>query len=223
MVIFIPIKEISQRVPRKNLRNLGGVPLYKKCLYKLSEYSVYVDTDSSEIIDAIKKDPKLNNVTPYLRNFNLLGHDVSVCDLIKDFIITKNIKEETICQIHVTSPFLKTTTLKEANKLIKLGYDSIVACNKYQNRLWRKEDYGGNPSYCPINHNPLKLEQTQDLPVYYEENSLFYIFQKENFLRTNCRVGVNPYFYVCNHPENIDIDTEDDWELVETLCRKENK
>ena len=215
MVVFIPIKEVSQRVPRKNFRNLNGIPLYKRCLDKLSEFKVFVDTDSSEIIDAIKSDPKLSNVTPYLRNLDLLGHDVSVCDLIKDFIETRNIKEKNICQIHVTSPFLKTETLKSANKLIEAGYDSIVACNSYQNRLWRKEDYG----YCPINHNPLKLEQTQDLPVYYEENSLFYIFKKDNFLKTNCRIGNHPYFYVANHPENIDIDTEDDWALVETLCR----
>jgi len=67
----------------------------------------------------------------------------------------------------------------------------------------------------------MKLEQTQDLPVYYEENSLFYIFNSDYFLKTNARVGINPYFYVNNYPENIDIDTEDDWKLVESLCIEE--
>ena len=96
------------------------------------------------------------------------------------------------------------------------NHDSVVACNKYQNRLWRKEKYG----YAPINHNPLKLEQTQDLPVFYEENSLFYIFNTQYFLNTGSRVGLDPYFYICNYPENIDIDTEDDWKLVKSLVKE---
>ena len=96
------------------------------------------------------------------------------------------------------------------------NHDSVVSCNKYQNRLWRKEKYG----YAPINHNPLKLEQTQDLPIFYEENSLFYIFNTQYFLNTGSRVGLDPYFYVCNYPENIDIDTEDDWKLVKSLVKE---
>ena len=94
-------------------------------------------------------------------------------------------------------------------------YDSIAACNVYQNRLWRKESYG----YIPVNHNPLKLEQTQDLSIFYEENSLFYMFNSDMFLKTNSRIGSNPYFWPCNYPENVDIDTENDWKLVETLMR----
>ena len=47
MKIFIPIKENSQRVPGKNFREFGGAPLYKHTLYKLSNKSIYVDTDSN--------------------------------------------------------------------------------------------------------------------------------------------------------------------------------
>ena len=65
MKIFIPIKEKSQRVPRKNFRLLGGVPLYRHTLLKLTEHEVYVDTDSDELIEEIKKDNKLKNVVPF--------------------------------------------------------------------------------------------------------------------------------------------------------------
>ena len=63
----------------------------------------------------------------------------------------------------------------------------------------------------------MKLEQTQDLPMYFEENSLFYMFNSDYFLQTNCRIGINPFFYICNFPENLDIDTEDDWQLVKNI------
>jgi CMP-N-acetylneuraminic acid synthetase len=213
MIIFIPIKESSQRVPKKNFRKLRGIELYKICLYKLSDFKVYVDTDSDRIISEIKKDKRLSNISVYKRKKELTGHEVSVCSLIENLIKEKNIKNETICQVHVTSPFLEKETLVSACQKIKEGFDSVISCNEYQNRLWRRELYG----YCPINHNPLKLEQTQDLPVYYEENSLFYMLRSDIFLKTKSRIGLNPYFYVCSFPENIDIDTEDDWALVKSL------
>lgn len=216
MIIYIPIKEKSQRVPGKNFRLLDGVPLYKRCLNKFKNYEVFVDTDSIQVISEIQKDPNLDNVTPFHRPDNLIGHDISVCDLINNFIVKQNIKNRTICQVHVTSPFLKTKTLDSAHSTLKQGYDSVVACNKYQNRLWRKETYG----YAPINHNPLRLEQTQDLPIYFEENSLFYMFNSDYFLKTNCRIGLNPFFYVCNFPENLDIDVEDDWKLVKKISEE---
>lgn len=213
MIIFIPIKEKSQRVPDKNFRKINGVELYKNLLYKICNHKVYIDTDSDLIIDNIRNDKYLKNVSVYKRKEQLRGHKVSVCDLIENFIIKKSMHNELICQVHVTSPFIKEKTLEDAFSKFSEGYDSIVSCNIYQNRLWRKEEYG----YCPINHNPLRLEQTQDLPVYYEENSLFYMFQANNFLKTKSRIGNYPYFYACNFPENIDIDTEDDWNIVKTI------
>jgi CMP-N-acetylneuraminic acid synthetase len=215
MIIFIPIKELSQRVPNKNFRLVDGIPLYKRCLYKLKDFKVYVDTDSERIIKQINKDDNLNHVSAYVRKKELLGHETSVCSIIHDFIKRYDIVDKTICQIHVTSPFLTSETLSKAMKMMN-NYDSVVACNAYQNRLWRKENYG----YAPINHNPLRLEQTQDLPMYYEENSLFYIFNSKYFAQSGSRIGINPYFYVSSYPENVDIDTEDDWKLVKNLAER---
>jgi len=215
MIVFIPIKEESQRVPGKNFREIEGETLYKRCLLKLKNFKVFVDTDSEKIIEAIQEDSRLDYVTAYKRDSDLLGHETSVCKLIERFIGRYHIEDECVCQVHVTSPFLSTETLESAMKLME-KYDSIVSCNTYQNRLWRKESYG----YCPINHNPMKLEQTQDLPVFYEESSLFYIFNSQSFLKTLSRVGSDPYFYTCSFPENLDIDTEDDWNLIKSLSEQ---
>ena len=215
MKIFIPIKQNSQRVPNKNFRNFGGTPLYKHTIKKLSNFDVFIDTDSKKLIKQIKNDPELKNVIVYLREESLCGDDVSVADLINNFINKYKINNETIAQVHVTSPFLKAKTLLSANE--KMGdYDSVVSCNKVQTRFWRKEKYG----MCPVNHNPVVLQQTQDLTPFYEENSLFYIFNSNNFLKTQSRVGKNPYFFETRFPENIDIDWEYDWELAECLIRK---
>jgi len=207
MIILIPIKHNSQRVPRKNFRMFHGEPLYKHTLLKYAEDQVYVDTDSDEIFEEISKDVRLSNVIVFKRNKNLIGDAVSVCELIIDFIDRYKIKEP-IVQIHVTSPFLGREMVLRAYSFIG-DYDSVVACTKHNSRFWRKEKYG----YCPVNHNPIKMEQTQDLPEMYEENSAFYIFKPEIALRGGNRIGQYPYFYELKEPYNLDIDTEKDWEL----------
>ena len=208
MNIFIPIKHNSQRVHRKNFRRFGKEPLFKHTLLKYKDYNVFVDTDSQEVIDLIGQDKRLKHVNVFSRSETLIGDKVSVCDLIKDFIIRLKIQEP-IAQIHVTSPFLKEKTLADAFTYL-CDYDSVVSCNVYKSRFWRKESYG----FCPVNHNPVKMEQTQDLPTLYEENSAFYIFKPEVILSQNSRIGQQPYFYPIGIQEGIDIDTEDDWEIA---------
>lgn len=208
MKVFIPIKHNSQRVPGKNYKEFHGEPLYKHTLLKYRKHEVFVDTDSDEIIEGISSDPRLQNVNVYRRNPGLIGDEVSVCELIKDYILRYDVKDA-VAQIHVTSPFLRSHTLEEASKLIG-QFDSVVACTKHNSRFWREESYGP----CPVNHNPLRLEQTQDLPTLYEENSAFYIFKPEVLNTTNNRIGLKPYFYPVNPLESVDIDTGEDWHLA---------
>jgi N-acylneuraminate cytidylyltransferase len=208
MKIFVPIKEHSQRVSRKNFREMGGVPLYKKVLRKFVDFEVFVDTDSEEIRKEIEADSSLGHVTAFSRHAELIGDDTSVCRLITSFV---NRFEVTgvVAQIHVTSPFLLPETLWSAKDLMH-EFDSVVSCDAVQARLWRKESYG----YAPINHNPIRLEQTQSLPIYFQENSSFYLFNSEDIQVTGNRIGDNPYFYIISHPESFDIDTEDDWNIA---------
>jgi len=208
MIIYIPIKHNSQRVPRKNFRFFGEEPLYKHTLLKYSKYKVYVDTDSAEITDGITTDKRLKHVTVVPRQEQLKGDLVSVCALLKDFILRYKITD-TIAQIHVTSPFLEPSTVAKAESLLG-EYDSVASATVHQTRFWRKEEYG----FCPVNHNPIKMEQTQDLPAYYEENSAFYIFHPGLITMTGSRIGSNPYFYPLGIPQNADIDTEDDWNSI---------
>ena len=101
MKIYIPIKENSQRVPNKNFRDFGGLPLWESTINKLTDFDVIVDTDSKEIID---KCWEKSWVTAYERPEELRGDKVSVVDLVKNYFF-RYPTDEWICQVHVTSPF----------------------------------------------------------------------------------------------------------------------
>ena len=148
-----------------------------------------------------------------MRKSYLCGDEISVCDLISDWLETYEIKG-IACQLHVTSPFLSVETLEKAFSLFeKDQVDSVFSCDKLQIRMWRDEEYG----ICPVNHNPVDLKQTQDLPPYYAENSLFYMFKADVLQRFSNRIGVSPIPFETSFPENIDIDNESDWDFAQKI------
>ena len=212
MKIYIPIKHSSQRLPNKNFLNFNGVPLWENLINKLTDFETIVDTDSEKIIEECKNKPW---VKTYFRPMELRGHGVSVVDLIKNYF-DKHPTDEWIAQIHVTSPFLSVEHLKGLERDSKnWEYDSAFSVDVIQNRLWREESYG----ICPINHNPCRLEQTQNLPEYYAENSYFYLFTTE-VLKLGNRIGKNPKMIPMGFPFNLDIDTKENWEHVISIKQK---
>tara|TARA_B100000029_G_scaffold256906_1_gene253688 strand:- start:10873 stop:11532 length:660 start_codon:yes stop_codon:yes gene_type:complete len=212
MIVFIPIKEKSQRVRNKNFRNFNNKPLWKHSIEKLKDFNVFIDTDSELIINECSD---YNFVTPFKREESLLGHDISVVDLIKSFVKRFSFNDQVICQTHVTSPFLNIEHINFANKILCSNkYDSILTVNKFQNRFWSLK----NEILSPLNHNPSLLQQTQDLTPIYEENSYFYMFFA-SVLENDNRIGHNPFIYEIDFPFNIDIDNEKDFEIAELILK----
>lgn len=205
-IIFIPIKQISERVPNKNFRSFQGKTLWEHTIDKLKSYKVYIDTDSSSIIKECKSKPW---VTAYKRNPNLIGNSVSVVDIINDFIEKYKITTP-ICQVHVTSPLLQVEHINRSFDLINKNFDSVFGVTKTQKRFWGENG-------LPLNHNPKKLLPTQDLQVWYEENSYLYTFKPEIITKHKNRIGGHFHMMEIGFPYNLDIDTEDDWDLINKL------
>jgi len=224
--VFVPVKHESQRVPGKNFRLILGEPLWHRCIRRFSEdFSIFIDTDSSDIIQAVGEDKNLQSWKIYVRERqgHLCGNDMSVNRLIDHFIHSELmvLQDHIVVQIHVTSPFLSPDTVRRAVEHIKSGkYDSVVGCNIIQSRLWREEGLLG---LVPVNHNPDQLHPTQHLPRFFEENSSLYAFRVSAFDVRRNRIGLNPLFMPVSFPENVDIDTEEDWNKVVKLASLEWK
>jgi len=205
--IFIPIKQNSERVPFKNFRKFRGFPLWRYTIEKLRpHFNIWIDTDSPTIINEVQN---IENVTAYQRPEHLIGHEVSVVDIIDNFITTYNITDP-ICQVHVTSPLLQVEHINNSFKLVNKGFDSVFSVTKTQKRFWGEDG-------LPLNHDPQNLLPTQNLKVWYEENSYFYTFKPSVIQEFGNRIGGNYHMMEIGFPYNLDIDTEEDWNLVKNL------
>lgn len=213
--VLLPMKENSQRVPNKNMKDFYGAPLYHAIVKSLlaSKYieSVVINTDSS-IIAKDAKDTFGEKITLIDRPLTIQGDYISMNNIIEYDL--NNLDGEHFIQTHSTNPLLRTETLDNAivsyfENLEK--NDSVFSVTKLQTRLYDK-------NAKPINHNPEELLRTQDLEPLYEENSNFYIFSKESFKNAgNKRIGLKPKIFEINKLEAIDIDEPEDFKLAELL------
>jgi CMP-N-acetylneuraminic acid synthetase len=71
-----------------------------------------------------------------------------------------------------------------------------------------------------VNHDPDNLIRTQDLEPWFEENSNLYIFSAASFNATGARIGKLPKMFETKKLESADIDTPEDWNLVEALAQR---
>tara|TARA_R100000734_G_C3311210_1_gene102023 strand:- start:1 stop:654 length:654 start_codon:yes stop_codon:yes gene_type:complete len=210
MKFFIIIKHDSERLPSKNFLVLGNKPLYKHLLDELEGQDVYVDTDSVPLHESLKE----SSVTCYMRDRRFVDletdsdYEVSPVLLMINNFLDKYVEDENeiIVTPHVTSPFIKLSTIIDASGYLRQGYDTVQACTLHKEFTY----FDGKP----VNFDENVVQKTQDLKPVVMGNGAFFIFTKKTFKENNNRTGKNPYFYPLNTIEGIEIDDEDDWNLA---------
>ena len=206
----------SQRVPGKNYRPLAGKPLFHHIIETLLAVTeietVMVDTDSEPVMDGVRRFFPTVRLIP--RPEHLRGDDVPMNEIL--LYDTAQVQADFYLQTHSTNPLLKAETISRGVKTFfdeYPKYDSLFSVTRWQTRLYFKDGRA-------INHNPLELIQTQDLPPVYEENSCLYLFTRENLARKRHRIGDKPFMFEIGKSEAWDIDEELDFEITDFLMKR---
>lgn len=216
-VAFLILKAHSERVPGKNLRQLGGRPLFLWIIDTLlgcdAVERVVLDTDAPGLFRAAGLPPD-RRLTVVDRAPALRGDDVTANALIAANL--DRLGEGPILMTHATSPFLRSETIAAAVKryveLRESGHgDAIFGATEHRARFW-------TAAGRPINHDPARLLPTQQLSPWHEENSTLYLFDRASFTAGGGRLGTRPRPFPTSRLESLDIDTESDWELAATVA-----
>ena len=210
------MKAHSERVPGKNMRHLCGRPLFNWIMDSLNNSGVIdeiiINTDSEEIANNATEH---FDVTIHMRPDYLLDISSDEAYQIMAYDL-KHTEGEYFIQSHSTNPLLKSDTIKMAIETYfsNIGkYDSLFSVTPFQTRIY-------DNNYKAINHDSAKLIKTQNLPVFYEENSCIYIFSRKSFLENKNRIGKKPTLYPIDKFESVDIDEEFDFLLAESLMKQ---
>lgn len=206
-VAIIPIKSNSERVKSKNFRLINNLPLYTyimRTVHMANFDEIYVDTDSEEIKEyGLSLGYKIINRVPILAENSANGNDLM--NYHQSIITADN-----YFQLFATAPLLSAETINKCIEIINEGvHDSILTAEEIFSWFW----FDGQP----INYNPKILPRSQDArPIVRETTGLYGITTKA-VSKLRSRIGENPFFYILNDKQKIDLDTEDDFKLLEYL------
>lgn len=204
---FTPSRLNSQRVPQKNIRLLGGLPLVNYAMRAMSKVPLIGETvlfaSEPSICGYIEDGINYR----YLQRPSSLDTQVAkVQDLIGEFL--KAHDAAVVVMFHLTSPFLRPATIADCvEKVVSGAFDSAFTAFEVNAKCW----FDG----APLNHDVNDpLERVTGAVVV--EHSL-YVFKREVFEKTGQRISQRPYVKVIDHFEGHDIDTAEDFRIAELI------
>jgi len=220
ILVVIPARGGSKRIPRKNLRLLGHKPLLyysiNNALKSKFKIDVFVSSEDDEILNtAVKFGAKTHK-----RNENIANDKTTLDPVIYDcYLHAKNIEEKEyhiIATMQPTSPLLLTKSLDKAiQKIINDNeIDTIIAAKDATHLSWKKE----NDKYLP---NYTERVNRQYLTPEFIETGAFLI-TRNDIISENNRIGKNVDLALLSGGEKIDIDTYEDWNLCEYYLKRKH-
>lgn len=207
---FIPIKQNSERVPGKNFRLVGGLPLYQVMITKAVASgcftTVFVDSNSDEVADFTRR----QGAVPITRRPDLALPSANGNDLLVHHGEIEP-SYDFYFQLFVTAPLLRVESIRSVcAALLESGaHDSVLTTIAHKGFFWR--------SGLPISYQPNLLPRSQDLVPIEEETTALYGITRESLLKYRCRVGARPHFFPVSRQEAIDLNTEDDFVYLDWL------
>jgi len=223
---IIPARGGSKRLPRKNIRELGGKPLVAHTLAAAQDSGCFdrilLSSDDEEILSISES---FKYVMPWVRPDRLAGDHVTALELVCEITTDQKIIDEfdVVVLLLPTCPFRTAQHVKEGFNLLSKGVDGVISLTTYEfppQLSVNLEDDLIKPVFEPC---PLITGNTrsQDQKIIYRPNGGFYIQWMKSFL-------VNQNFwkgkvrgYVMDRMDSTDIDTELDLKYAQFIL--ENK
>ena len=210
VVCIVPIKKKSKRVKGKNFKKINGKPLFRFLLDKLLNANfdeIYIDSDSNIIKRYCKsKGYKFIDRLPSLSKDNANGNDLLNYH-------QKIIKADLYFQLFITAPLLSIKSINKCISILKKTkkYDSILTCNEIFSWFWFNKK--------PVNYKPETLPRSQDAKPIIKETTGLYGIKSNALKKCKCRIGKKPYFYNINQKESFDLDTEEDFKILNKIYK----
>ena len=216
-LIVIPAKGNSLRVKNKNIKKLNGIPLIEYTINFLKKNkiykNVYVSTENNEIKNISKKH-KINIVT---RSKTLCKKYTSTEAVILDLlnkIKYKNKGFEWVITLQPTSPFRKIDTLKMCLKYTNnKKHDAIITFKKNKGDFWT---YKNKKIKRIFPTWPRNQHQRNNL---FEETGSIYINRISKLIKTKSMIAGNIKLITTENEENIDLNTQNDFDFCEYLLK----
>lgn len=221
LTILIPARAGSKRIPGKNVKMLGGKPLYQWTV------DAAIGANVAKII--VSTDDFL--WLPYGVGFTIERHDRKpehATDDAPDILwvndVLPSVTTPYVAICRPTSPFRTASTIRRGfAALVGSGADSIRAVERvtapHPAKMWIMDDFGMRPVMGGQHDDgtPWHSSPTQSLPAVYQQNASLEIARVEAIKATGTISGYRIAPFFTDALEGFDLNTEEDWAEAERL------
>lgn len=217
IVAVIPARGGSKGVPRKNLREVGGVPLLVRAIRSAqaapSIDRVVVTTDDAEIA-AVALAAGADIVH---RPAALAADESSSESALLHALETlrgRGVATSILVFVQATSPFIDPATLEEAVGLVRSGADVVFSAVQTHAFLWRLDADGASGT----NHDHTSRPRRQDREPQYRETGAFYVMRASGFRAAGYRFFGAVGVVTVDERHSIEVDTLDELAVASVLA-----
>ncbi|MCW1147838.1 cytidylyltransferase domain-containing protein [Flavobacterium lacisediminis] len=214
-IAIIPARGGSKRLPGKNIKLLGEIPLLAHSILYAKQYDfidvIYVSTDDV----AIKEIALQYGAVVIDRPQEISGDLEPTVSALKHVLESIHGAVENVILLQATNPLRPKNLLQEAFTIFQeKQVDSLFTVSRSHHKLGKIT----NHKFIPYNYEV--GQRSQDLEPLYYENGLLYI-TKASVILNNEIITKDAFPLEVNHPfANVDIDTQEDFGYAEFLLNK---
>lgn len=223
IIAFLPCRQGSQRVPRKNIRPFGCFThgLIEIKLVQLLSTSaidrVVLSTNDDEVLNLASDFSAGDKLLIHRRVDSLSSNTTSTDELVGHAaeLISPLHPDCHILWTHVTSPFVTAShyvdIIAEYKQALMDGHDSLMTTTPIHSFLWTETG--------PMNYNRSveKWPRTQTLDPVHEVNSAAFLAPASVYINRADRIGERPRLFPLSKLVSFDIDWEEDFIVAEQL------
>ena len=222
-IAIITARSGSKGLKDKNIKLLEGKPLLaysvEAALQSECFECVHVSTDSEKYAEIAKQ---YGADVPFLRDSILATDTAGTWDVLRACMKQYDMLGQwfdTVTLLQPTSPLRDAEDIRQAFEIfITKDADSVISvCEaehspKLCNTLDRDRCMNG---FVDLE----KVGRRQDMGTYYRLNGAIYIQKTELLLKEENLYGSNSFAYVMSQEHSVDIDTELDFHIAETIYK----
>lgn len=222
MLIVIPARGGSKRLPRKNVLQLAGKPLICWTIEAAIEANlnarIVVTSDDEEIL-TIARRYESDGVSAYKRSDKLATDTASTADVLVDLVQKEKSAgylPKTIVLLQPTSPLRNADDIKDAIRVFRESgckNTVVTVCVVDHPTAW----------ICTIDDDQglvgldLSVKRSQDYQREYRLNGAVYVASAEYLMVTGSHLTERLYASVMPRKRSLDIDEKIDFHFCETL------
>lgn len=219
MIIVIPARGGSKRIPNKNKKDFHGIPIIERVICNLLSMAdvsrIIVSTDDPEIAIKVKK---VGAETPFYRPENLSDDHTPTIEVIKHAIQQLEISNnEIVGCVYATSVFLHENLVRKVIDSVKLHPDNFsFSAREFRHPIQRSFRLQGDGRVL-IDKDKNLNSRTQDCDVFFHDTGDIYAARCSIWNATNQIINDRSYAVLNEDQFHVDIDSQKDWEQAELL------